>query len=258
MATPDIGPASLTLSAAVRDAKLARAFVAMADTLVDDYDVVDLLDRLVLSCVELLSVTAAGLLLIDPSGILQLVASSSEETRVVEIYQLESQEGPCLEAVRTGRPVIVGGDEELRRRWPSFAQSANSVGFHSVHACPMRLRDAKIGALNLFGAGDSALPADEIELAQALADVATIGILQHRSIKRAELLSDQLQAALNGRIIIEQAKGVLSQFGQIDMDSAFNLIRAYARSNNAKLGVVAEQLVRRELSPRSLIERRSP
>jgi GAF domain-containing protein len=235
--------------AITRDSRLARHFVALADTLVDDYDVADLLDRLVLSCLDLLDVTAAGLLLVDPMGHLQLVASSSEATRVVEIYQLESQEGPCLEAFRTGRPVAVGSGEELHRRWPSFAESASSEGFQAVHAYPMRLRDTTIGALNLFGSGSSAMSVEDMEIAQSLADVATIGILQQRSLHRAELVTEQLQAALNSRIVIEQAKGVLAEYGHVDMESAFNALRSYARDGNVKLGVAAQHLVRREISP---------
>jgi GAF domain-containing protein len=228
---------------------LARHFVALADTLVDDYDVADLLDRLVLSCIEVLDVTAAGLLLVDPLGHLQLVASSSEATRVVEIYQLETHEGPCLEAFRTGRPVTIDSGEELHRRWPSFAESAHSEGFHAVHAYPMRLRETTIGALNLFGSGSSGMSAEDMEIAQSLADVATIGILQQRSLQRAELVTAQLQAALNSRVVIEQAKGLLAEYAHVDMEAAFNALRSYARDGNVKLGVAAQHLVRRELSP---------
>jgi transcriptional regulator with GAF, ATPase, and Fis domain len=232
-----------------KDARLARRFVALADTLVDDYDLVDLLDQLVTSCVDLLGMAAAGLLLKDPRGALQLMASSSDATRVVELYQLESQEGPCLDAIRSGRPVSVNDVEELRSRWPSFASSAVAAGYESVHTCPMRLREETIGALNVFGSAEAPLAPHDLRIAQALADVATIGILQQRSLHRASVVAEQLQRALNSRIVIEQAKGVLAEHGKVDMETAFTALRFYARSNNAKLGHVAQALVRRELAP---------
>lgn len=232
-----------------RDAQLAHRFVTLADTLVDDYDLVDLLDQLVTSCVELLGMAAAGLLLKDPEGTLQLLASSSDATRVVELYQLESSEGPCLDAVRTGRPVSVPHAEELRSRWPSYASAVVSHGYRSVYACPLRLREQTIGALNVFGSAAAPLDPDDLRIAQALADVATIGILQQRSLHRSWVVAEQMQAALNSRIVIEQAKGVLAEHGKIDMEAAFTALRSHARRTGSKLGVVASQLVHRELPP---------
>jgi len=238
-----------------RDARLARRFVALADTLVDDYDLVDLLDQLVTSCVDLLGMTAAGLLLKDGRGSLQVLASSSDATRVVELYQLEASEGPCLDAVLTGRPVSVHQVEELRSRWPSYASAAVSHGYLSVHACPMRLREQTIGALNVFGSAAAPLQPDDLEIAQALADVATIGILQQRSLHRSWVVAEQLQTALDSRIVIEQAKGVLAEHGRTDMETAFASLRSYARRTNSRLGVVAQQLVRRQLSPDRVLGR---
>jgi GAF domain-containing protein len=247
-------PASTeAVSGTGREDLLTQSFVALADTLVDDYDVVDLLDNLVNSCVQVLQVTHAGLMLIDQRGSLHLMASSSEATRVVELFQIQSAEGgPCVEASKTGATVSVE-DLGLPTPWPRFAETAMSVGFKAVHAIPLRLRSEVIGALNLFSSNGSSLsPADQ-RLARALADVATIGILQQRSVHRSSLLAEQLQRALNARIVIEQAKGVLAEYGHLDMDSAFWALRRFCRDNNLKIGHVAQSLVLRERAAHEIL-----
>jgi GAF domain-containing protein len=232
-----------------REQALARTFVGLADTLVADYDVVELLDQLVEASVALLGVTAAGLLLDDQKGSLALVASSSEGTRLLEIFQLQTNEGPCLDCVRTGKAVTSADLEADRDRWPVFVPEALAAGFRSVTAVPLRLRAETIGGLNMFSDTATLLADDDRDLAQALADVATIGILQQRSAHRTSVLAEQLQHALNSRVVIEQAKGVIADRDQVSMDVAFATLRKHARDHNLKLGDVAFAVVRRSTTP---------
>jgi GAF domain-containing protein len=249
-------PASLSGNWAQRTEVLADRFVALADTLVDDFDVVDLMDQLVATCVELLGTAAAGLLLRDPRGQLQLVASSSEEMRLLELFQLQNEQGPCLDCVSTGQPVEVENMADARNRWPRFVSAADELGFVSVYAVPLRLREQVIGGLNLFGIDAPPLSEADQRLAQAFADMATIGLLQQRTRHRATLLAEQLQQALNSRVVIEQAKGVLAEYGGISMDVAYHVLRGFARDNNHKLSDAAEAVVFRAVPLDSVIVHR--
>ncbi|MDA3623911.1 GAF and ANTAR domain-containing protein [Saccharopolyspora sp. WRP15-2] len=223
---------------------VTAAFVELADNLVNDFDVLDLLHTLVRHCVALLDTAAAGLLLVDEMGHLRLLASSNEQAHLVELFQVETDEpSPCTDCFRTGRPVTAVDIAQHAATWPGFATEAQRRGFRTVHALPMRLRSDTIGTLNLFRAEPTALDHDDLVLAQALADVATIAILQHRALARRDVLIEQLQGALNSRVVIEQAKGVLADRGRLDVDTAFNLLRRYARTHHARLSGVAWQVV---------------
>jgi GAF domain-containing protein len=232
-----------------RTSTLAETFVMLADTLVADYDVVELLDRLVNACVTLFGVSAVGLLLDDQRGNLSVIASSSEESRLLEVFQLNNDEGPCMDCVRTGEAVSsvdLAADVE---RWPVFVPAAVDAGYRTVTAVPLRLRDQRIGGLNMFGAEGEGISDANHSLAQALADVATIGILQRRSTHRSNVVAEQLQHALNSRVVIEQAKGVLAERHGVAMEAAFGALRRHARNNNLKLTDVAMAVVRGDIEP---------
>jgi GAF domain-containing protein len=231
-----------------RDARLLRTFATLADTLVDEYDVVELLQSLVDACRDLLNTTAAGILLADRRGTLELVVSTSEAGRLVEIMQLAAQAGPCIESYRTGQRVSVPSIRDVSLEWSAFRDSALAQGFTSVEAIPLRLREVTIGTLNLLRSEPGPPPEDDVIAARAFADVATIGILHERTLRESEVLTEQLQSALNSRVIIEQAKGVVSYTNGVPVDEAFDLIRAYARRHRHPLSEVAARLVRRELT----------
>jgi len=226
-----------------REAVLARTLVELADTLVDDFDVVELLTLLTDRCVEVLDVAAAGLMLVAPEGDLRVVASSSEEMRVVELFELQSGEGPCWDCYLTGEAVLNQNLATENGRWPKFGPVAIEAGFRSVHALPMRLRGATIGALNLFRADEGALDEADVIAAQAFADVATIAILQHRAAIQAHIVVEQLNHALNSRIVIEQAKGIIAERARLDMEQAFSWLRGHARSHNLLLVDVAQAVI---------------
>jgi transcriptional regulator with GAF, ATPase, and Fis domain len=221
---------------------LSETFVELTDTMVDDFDIIDFLHVLTSRSVELLDVSAVGLLLADPRGELRVVAASSEAARLLELFQLQSDQGPCLDCFRSGQPVGAT-DLSTEQRWPQFAVAAQRAGFSAVQALPMRLRAQVIGALNLFRATAGAFDADVVHVGQALADVATISLLNERSIRRTDTLNEQLQTALNSRVIIEQAKGKLAERLGIDVDQAFALLRDQARSRNQRLSDLARAFV---------------
>ena len=222
---------------------LSDTFVELADTMVADFDVIDFLHLLTDRSVLLLEAGAAGVVLADPRGELRVAAASSEEAGLLELFQLQNDQGPCLECFRTGRAVTATDLAGPAPQWPRFAEAAARSGFRSVEALPMRLRDQVIGALNLFGTGPGGFDAADLRIGQALADVATIGLLQERNVRRRETVAEQLQGALNSRVVIEQAKGKLAERLSIDMDRSFKMLRDYARNSNQHLTDVARDFV---------------
>jgi GAF domain-containing protein len=232
-----------------REAVLARTMVELADNLVDDFDIVDLLTTLSDRCVEVLDIAAAGIMLAAPDGQLRAMTSSSEAMRILELFELQSQEGPCLECFHTGKPVVNQDLTTVNGRWPRFAPVAVEAGFRAADAIPMRLRGQVIGALNLFRTETGSLTADDVAVAQALADVATIAILQNRVTVENQVLTDQLAFALSSRIVIEQAKGMIAERLQLPIDQAFEQLRRYARPHNLRLAELARGIVNGDVDP---------
>ena len=231
-----------------RAERVSAAFVRITDTLVADYDVLDLLHALVEVSIDLLDAAAAGLLLADPHGELQVLASTSERSQLVEILQLRAGAGPCVECYQSGKPGAVEDIRSLNGKWPEFQTAALSQGFRSVHAVPMRVHGKTIGAMGLFGEHPGALTQEDSAIGQALADVATISILQERTSRESALVNDQLQRALNSRVLIEQAKGVIAHTAGVDMEEAFRRLRDYARANNQSLHDTAMHVINRTLT----------
>ena len=226
-----------------RQTLLADTFVELADTLIADFDLIDFLHVLVERTVALTDADAAGIMLADQRGGLEVLAASSHAAELVELFELQQQEGPCLEAYRSGEPVIKSDVPEMLAAWPTFTPRLARAGFSSAQAIPMRLRETVIGALNVFTVSPGALSDDDMKLGRALADVATVGILQQRVISARDLLAEQLQGALNSRVLIEQAKGVLAGTSGLSVDQAFVLMRSHSRTTGTHLRAVADDII---------------
>ena len=237
-----------------REERVATTFVELADTLVATFDALDFMHLLTERAVELLDADAAGLIMADQRGYMQVMASTNYEARVLEVFQIQSSEGPCLECYHTGEPIVNLDIEEVAHRWPNFGALAKEAGFRATHAIPMRLRDETIGALNLYCNQKVELTEMDVALGRAMADIATIGLLQERAIKEHELLSEQLQSALNSRVLVEQAKGVLAERASLGIDEAFESMRSYSRRTRTPLTDVARAVIADTLDAATLRE----
>lgn len=237
-----------------REAAVSQAFVDLANSMVDGVDVVDLLGGLTADCARLLDIASAGLLLADRRSVLHVVAASSEATRNLELFQLQREQGPCLDCFHSGAAVSVPDLSEESERWPDFVGAALSAGFASLHALPMRLQDNVLGALGLFGTTPGPLNDDDLGLGQALAHVASVALISDRATSDRAVVAEQLQSALTSRVLVEQAKGLLAQLGGLDMDQAFAALRRYSRDHNQRLGDVARKVVSRELRGQAVLD----
>jgi len=241
------------MSGPTRETRLVEALVTLADTLVGGYDLVELMHYLVDVSVELLDAAAAGLVLADGTGQLDVLASTSERTELLEVLQIRTGRGPCHDCYTTGEAQTIRDVAAEAVRWPQFAPLALEQGFRSVHAVPMRHRERTIGALNLFRSEPGELAEADRRAAQALADVATIGILQQRAARETTEVNEQLEFALTSRVVIEQAKGILAHYGGLTMDEAFNHLRRYARNHRLALTGIAQELVDRQRTPTEIL-----
>ncbi|WP_216896639.1 GAF and ANTAR domain-containing protein [Nocardia alni] len=241
-----------------RETTLTSALVRLVDTLVVEYDPVDLTQDLVETSIELLDADAAGLLLTDGRGELQVLASTSEETRLLELLQVQAAAGPCLQTFRTGEQVRIADLDSVAEQWPAFTDRARQQGYRSMCALPMRLRNDRIGTLNLFSRRVGALDDEQLRIAQALADFATIGILHARVLADSLTVNEELNHALNSRVIIEQAKGMLAERGNLSMDIAFQRLRGFARDNNRRLADLARAVVDRTITVDAIVPDSQP
>lgn len=252
----DRGRARTTSAGSTRERDIAAAFVALAGGLTRSRGPLALAEQLTSCCADLADVTSAGLLLADSRGRLAVVAASTADTRRLEAFQVQRAEGPCHDCYTTGAPVLIPDLTVHHARWPSFVPAALRAGFASVHALPMRRRSEALGALNLFRRSPGSLPDGDLSLAQALADVASAALVQDRTARLRAALNDQLQAALDSRLVIEQAKGVLAQSGGRTVDDAWAVLREYARNQRRTIDEVARDVVSRVLPAADVLHHR--
>lgn len=232
---------------AERERPITEAFRAIADSLVDDYEITDMLTGLTVDCARILDIASVGILLADEKGVLQVAATSTERMQLMELYQVQCRQGPCLDCYRDGTAVLVADLNRQRKRWPDFAAVALEAGYASVHAVPLRFRGKVLGTVGLFGTRPGALNAEDLKLAQAIGHVAGVALVTNKATADQIVINTQLQTALNSRVVLEQAKGVLAHSGNLDVEQAFTMLRGYARDHNLRLKDIAGAVVSREL-----------
>jgi hypothetical protein len=237
-----------------RERAVSQAFVSIANALVSDCDTVDLHTLLTDLSANLLDVSSAGLLLADADGVLRLAAASTEHTRNLELFLLQCDQGPCLDCFRDGVTISVADLSTEEARWPAFVPTALEAGFRSVYALPMHLGGTRLGTLGLFSYTARVLNDADLELGQAMADVASMALVATRNALEHVRLNEQLQTALESRVVVEQAKGLLAQLGSVTMDGAFDALRRYARDHNERLSEVARRVVSHELPGNQVFE----
>jgi GAF domain-containing protein len=232
-----------------REERLARTLVELADTLVEDFDVVELLVLLVERSVELLDASAAGLVLAGEAGALQHMAATNADSESLQQFEVQHGEGPCVDCSRTGEAVMAEDLAGVAERWPAFVPVAMDRGFRAAHAFPLRLRSRVLGALNLFGAEPGGMTDADLSAGRAMADMAAIDLCQVQAAHDAQIVTDQLQHALESRVAIEQAKGILAERAAIGVDEAFSRLRGHARATKRRLVDVAGDVVSGSLGP---------
>ncbi|MGW0903191.1 ANTAR domain-containing protein [Streptomyces sp. NPDC002853] len=232
-----------------REQHIARTFVELADTLVEDFDVIDFLHQMTVRCQELLDVTDAAVFLAHPNLNLHSPAPCDPSPALQDVVDAACRQGPAVDAHRTTRPVASLRLVDAAARWPQFTPHLLNAGYTLATALPMRLRQDNIGSLLLLHTGDRALNPDDLALAQALADAATIGLIQARTIRQQHTVNEQLHGALQSRIIIEQAKGVLAARSNVTLNQAFDVLRRYARQHRILLSRVARDVIESGLTP---------
>jgi GAF domain-containing protein len=237
-----------------REQRIVETFVELADTMVDEFDVIEFLHRLAERCAELLDCAEAGLLLADAAGLLRVMASSSERSEALELLQSQRDEGPCVECYLRGVAVLSEDLAVDSGRWPTFAPAAVQRGFRSVQALPMRVRGETIGAMNLFRSETGRMGEPDLSLGQAMADIAAIALLQERTVRESRGVIAGLQGALNSRVVIEQAKGMLAESSHIGVDAAFVRLRTHARDHNRRLSDVAREVIEGRLDAAALTQ----
>src|ERR1700758_5713644 len=235
-----------------RETRVLDAVVTLVDSLLDDFDVVELLTGLTERCAELLDIESAAFLLADPLRQLRLLAATSEEARELELFQLQADEGPCVECYASGQPVTVADLKVATERWPRFVPAAVDAGFASVHAVPMRAAGIVLGALGLFGTQPGELNDADLLVGQTLAHIACVAILQEHAPTPSTVMP-QLRSALARRVVVEQAKGFLRESLGVSVEEAFRLLRGYARAYGEHLTDVARQLMTERSSRSTLL-----